>query len=173
MTWSRAFAEPFVLADGREIKTLYEAGQLELALPGRHRANGHWQGAMERLGSHRRDHQTAQATELRLFSISFLILCKLSRASLPLSFVNRKSGQRAGRLLIPAFSRALSTRDARQTTSLCPVLPTWRSPIRIGFERASRLSSGDIAACRPLTRRRYRRRPAQTRPARGVGDATS
>jgi hypothetical protein len=33
MTWSRAFAEPFVLADGRTIKTLYEAGQLVLALP--------------------------------------------------------------------------------------------------------------------------------------------
>ena len=30
MTWSRAFAEPFVLADGREIKTLYEAGQFVL-----------------------------------------------------------------------------------------------------------------------------------------------
>ena len=48
-TWSRAFAEPFVLADGRKIKTLYEAGQLVLALPERHRANGHWQGAMELL----------------------------------------------------------------------------------------------------------------------------
>jgi hypothetical protein len=49
MTWSHAFPEPFVLADGREIKTLYEAGQLVLALPERHRANGHWQSAMERL----------------------------------------------------------------------------------------------------------------------------
>src|SRR5271170_4104092 len=49
MTWSRAFAEAFALADGRTIKTLYEAGQLVLALPERHRANGHWQGAMERL----------------------------------------------------------------------------------------------------------------------------
>jgi hypothetical protein len=49
MTWSRAFAEPFVLADGRTIKTLYEAGQLVLALPERHRANGHWVRAMERL----------------------------------------------------------------------------------------------------------------------------
>jgi len=27
MTWSRAFPEPFVLADGRKIKTVYEAGQ--------------------------------------------------------------------------------------------------------------------------------------------------
>jgi hypothetical protein len=49
MTWSRAFAEPFVLADGRTIKTLYEAGQLVLALPERHRTNGHWQSAVERL----------------------------------------------------------------------------------------------------------------------------
>ena len=49
MTWSRAFPEPFVLADGRKIKTLYEAGQLVLALPERHRTNGHWQSAMERL----------------------------------------------------------------------------------------------------------------------------
>ena len=49
MTWSRAFAEPFVLADGRTIKTLYEAGQLVLALPERHRANGHWVRATERL----------------------------------------------------------------------------------------------------------------------------
>ena len=47
MTWSRAFAESFVLADGRKIKTLYEAGQLVLDLPKRHWANGHWQGAME------------------------------------------------------------------------------------------------------------------------------
>ena len=30
--------EPFALADGREIKTLYEAGQLVLALWERHRA---------------------------------------------------------------------------------------------------------------------------------------
>ena len=49
MTWSRAFAEPFILADGRTIKTLYEAGQLVLALPERHRANGHWVRATERL----------------------------------------------------------------------------------------------------------------------------
>ena len=49
MTWSRAFAETFVLADGRKIKTLDEAGQLVLALPERHRANGHWQGAMQLL----------------------------------------------------------------------------------------------------------------------------
>ena len=49
MTWSRAFAEPFILADGRTIKTLYEAEQLVLALPGRHRANGHWQSAMQLL----------------------------------------------------------------------------------------------------------------------------
>ncbi len=49
MIWSRAFPEPFALADGRTIKTLYEAGQLVLALPERHPANGHWQSAMERL----------------------------------------------------------------------------------------------------------------------------
>ena len=49
MTWSRAFAEPFILADGRTIKTLYEAGQVVLDLPEGHRTNGHWQRAMERL----------------------------------------------------------------------------------------------------------------------------
>ena len=49
MTWSRAFPEHFVLADGKIIKTLYEAGLLVLALPERHRANGHWQGAMQLL----------------------------------------------------------------------------------------------------------------------------
>ena|ERR1700722_2802902 len=53
MTWSRAFPEPFVLADGRKIKTRYEAGQFVLALPGRHRANGHWQGWTARRGSSR------------------------------------------------------------------------------------------------------------------------
>jgi hypothetical protein len=47
MTWSRAFAEPFALADGRVITTLRKAGELILGLPERHRANGHWQGAME------------------------------------------------------------------------------------------------------------------------------
>jgi hypothetical protein len=49
MTWSRTFPKPLILADGRKIRTLYEAGQIVLALPERHRANGHWQGAMERL----------------------------------------------------------------------------------------------------------------------------
>jgi hypothetical protein len=49
MTWSRAFAEPLVLADGRVITTLREAGELILGLPERHRANGHWQSAMELL----------------------------------------------------------------------------------------------------------------------------
>ena len=49
MTWSRAFSKPFILADGRKVETLYEAGQLVLALPERHRANGHWVHAMERL----------------------------------------------------------------------------------------------------------------------------
>jgi hypothetical protein len=47
MTWSRTFPKPLILADGRTIKTLYEAGQLVLALPGRYRANAHRQGAME------------------------------------------------------------------------------------------------------------------------------
>ena len=49
MAWSRAFPEPFVLADGRKVETLYEAGQLVLTLPERHRADGHWVHAMERL----------------------------------------------------------------------------------------------------------------------------
>ena len=49
MTWSRAFAEPFALADGRVIATMREAGELILGLPERHRANGHWQSAMELL----------------------------------------------------------------------------------------------------------------------------
>jgi hypothetical protein len=49
MTWSHAFPEPFALADGRTIKTLYEAGQLVLTLPERHRTNGPWQGAMQLL----------------------------------------------------------------------------------------------------------------------------
>jgi len=41
MTWSRTFPKPLILADGRTIKALYEAGQLVLALPERHRTNGH------------------------------------------------------------------------------------------------------------------------------------
>src|SRR5579863_6419039 len=49
MTWSRAFSKPFILADGRKVETLYEAGQLMLTLSERHRANGHWVHAMERL----------------------------------------------------------------------------------------------------------------------------
>jgi hypothetical protein len=49
MTWSRAFSQPFILADGRKVETLYEAGHLVLTLPERHRANGHWVHAMERL----------------------------------------------------------------------------------------------------------------------------
>ena len=71
MTWSRAFAEPFVLADGRKIKTLYEAGQLVLALPERHRANGHWQGAMECLMAAAED-PSAEALDraTRQFSIA-------------------------------------------------------------------------------------------------------
>jgi hypothetical protein len=71
MTWSRAFAEPFVLADGRTIKTLYEAGQLVLALPERHRANGHWVHAMERLSAAAED-PSAEALDraARQFSIA-------------------------------------------------------------------------------------------------------
>jgi hypothetical protein len=49
MTWSRTFPEHFVLSDGRTVETLYEVGQLVLALPERHRTNGHWQDAIERL----------------------------------------------------------------------------------------------------------------------------
>jgi hypothetical protein len=48
MPWSRVL-HPFILADGRKVETLYEAGQLVLTLPVRHRANGHWVHAMERL----------------------------------------------------------------------------------------------------------------------------
>jgi hypothetical protein len=40
MTWSRAFPEPFILADGRKVENLYEAGQLVIGLPERNRANG-------------------------------------------------------------------------------------------------------------------------------------
>src|SRR5271163_3172545 len=69
MNWSRAFAKPFVLADGSKIKTLYEAGQLVLALPERHRASGHWQGAMEQLmaivsGEHRLCHLAGHAKNI-------------------------------------------------------------------------------------------------------------
>ena len=49
MTWSRAFSQPIILTDGRKVETLYEAGQLVLTLPERHRADGHWVHAMERL----------------------------------------------------------------------------------------------------------------------------
>ena len=49
MTWSRAFPKAFPLANGRVITTLREAGELILGLPELHRANGHWQGAMELL----------------------------------------------------------------------------------------------------------------------------
>jgi hypothetical protein len=69
MTWSRAFPEPFVLADGRKIKTVYEAGQLVLALPGRHRANGHWQGAMERLMAAAEDDLGDRSCPLGLVSV--------------------------------------------------------------------------------------------------------
>ena len=49
MTWSRAFPKALTLANGRVITTLREAGELILGLPDLHRANGHWQGAMELL----------------------------------------------------------------------------------------------------------------------------
>lgn len=45
MPWSSSFLKPVVLADGREIKTLREAGELMVALPKLHQSNGHWQEA--------------------------------------------------------------------------------------------------------------------------------
>lgn len=45
MPWSTSFPVPITLADGRKISTLMEAGQLMLALPELHRANGYWQHA--------------------------------------------------------------------------------------------------------------------------------
>ena len=62
MTWSRAIPEHFVLADGRVITTLREAGELILGLPERHRTNGHWQSAMERLMASAED-PSAEALE--------------------------------------------------------------------------------------------------------------
>ena len=71
MTWSRAFSKPFILADGRKVETLYEAGQLVLTLPERHRTNGHWQGAMECLMAAAED-PSAEALDgaVRQFSVA-------------------------------------------------------------------------------------------------------
>lgn len=46
MPWSTSFPAPTVLGDGREIKTLRQAGELIIGLPKLHQANGHWQEAM-------------------------------------------------------------------------------------------------------------------------------
>ena len=71
MTWSRAFPESFILADGRKVETLSDAGQLVVGLPERNRANGYWVHAMERLMAAAED-PSAEALDraARQFSIA-------------------------------------------------------------------------------------------------------
>jgi hypothetical protein len=47
VTWSRAFDDPIPLPDGGEIRTLREAGNYIMALPGSARQSSEWQAAAE------------------------------------------------------------------------------------------------------------------------------
>lgn len=49
MAWSRSFAEPITLKDGRVLATLSDAGALILARPGSAQSRLHWQYAGELL----------------------------------------------------------------------------------------------------------------------------
>jgi hypothetical protein len=49
LTWSRKFAEPIALKDGRVVATLSDARALLLTLPERYQLQAHWQYAGELL----------------------------------------------------------------------------------------------------------------------------
>jgi hypothetical protein len=49
MRWEHSFRDPFMLIDGRTIRTLGDARDLVLSLPAPHQQNAHWRYAYELL----------------------------------------------------------------------------------------------------------------------------